>query len=623
MTAAWLLYVLGVGTLFAIGAVLLASALRHFGQSVRFVHAAALASMLVLAVIALRRDAVEFKTIPSTVSVAVPAASVAPDPKLLNLARAGWAEFGDAMGPLYDAVRRRTPPTTTRIALAVWTSVSLALLTLFVSVNRRLSRARRSWACWSVDGTPVRVSLDVGPAVIGLLRPEIVVPRWLLGRPGEAQRLIMAHEREHLRARDHLLLGAAWLAAIAVPWHPAVWFLVSRIRLSIELDCDARVLRGGAPARSYGALLIETAAQQRALGIGVLALVDGRSHLERRLLAMKPEKGRHAVARGLMRGITGGLLVVAACEAKVPTVAEVANMDVGTLEKKAAQLDVSGKLAKTDYFVNGAPVSADSARSIAAAKIGSVEVVKGKAKGGRDTIFVSTTDHMRTRDDSQNGYPGGAIERALGGNAVLMIDNVVQPQGVKTRLDPNEIASISVMKPGKDPNFPNGVIGITTKKGDRRPSPEQRSRAPDPFAALERKMPVTRTDSVMVRSAAGLSSATGLLRDPAKGPDRVVFVPGGDSVRSFGLSVSDVERAAASPEGRTSVRTVPRATFDSTKPYAVEIDGVRATMADLEALKDPRYASYWMYPHDMSAESSDPAAKNGLLRVRTKKPERR
>ena len=49
MTIAWMLYILGVGTLLAVGAGLLASAVRHFGHSIRFVHAAALATMLVLA----------------------------------------------------------------------------------------------------------------------------------------------------------------------------------------------------------------------------------------------------------------------------------------------------------------------------------------------------------------------------------------------------------------------------------------------------------------------------------------------------------------------------------------------------------------------------------------------
>jgi hypothetical protein len=352
------------------------------------------------------------------------------------------------------------------------------------------------------------------------------------------------------------------------------------------------------------------AAQQRAVRIGALALADGPSHLERRILAMNSVKRRHPLMRGVLLGAAAGLLVLAACEAKVPTAAEVAGMDVGMLEKRAAQLDlVEGKIAKADYFVNGMRVSADSARSIVASKIGSVEVVKGRSAGGRDTIFVTTADRMPEIGDGANSLPTGAIARALGSNATLMIDGVEQPYGIRAKLDPKEIASIQIMKPGKDSNYPNGLVAIETKDYARESAP-----------STEPKRIVTRTDSMIVSSARGLASASRLLsHTETGGPDRVVLMPRADSSASYRFGVADLERASSattSDTGRARSRGV---TIDPTKPYAIEIDGKRATKTELERLRSSGTSlTYTMYPHDARDLSSDPAASNGLLRVSTK-----
>ncbi|MGZ6640165.1 MAG: M56 family metallopeptidase, partial [Solirubrobacteraceae bacterium] len=73
------------------------------------------------------------------------------------------------------------------------------------------------------------------------------------------QRLVIAHEAEHVAARDTLVLGIACVVVAAMPWNPVVWYMLSRLRLAVELDCDARVLRAGAAPLSYGALLIDVA----------------------------------------------------------------------------------------------------------------------------------------------------------------------------------------------------------------------------------------------------------------------------------------------------------------------------------------------------------------------------
>ena len=521
MSAAWFVYVLVVGTLLALAATALASGLRQLGKPTRAAFGGALLGIVALAVIAPRHHTPTTE-VPTAARVALDTGDLeAREVTLVDRLRATRVKVEHVARSLMSTLVRGAGPLATRVGVIAWLVSSGTLLLLFAAVNGQLSMARRRWPSRALHGAIVRVSPRLGPAVLGLLRAEIVVPRSLFERSEVEQRLIVAHEREHLRAGDHLMLGGAWLCVIALPWHPAVWYLANRIRLAIELDCDARVLRGGASPRSYGELLIDMAAHAGGARVGALALADGTSHLERRILAMKVTKGRHAATRGLVLGGLGGLLMLAACEAKVPTAAEVASLDVGAIEKQVVKLDgVDEKTgnANADYFVNGALVSADSARSILAGKIGSVEVVKGRAVGGRDTVFVTTTDkivRVRTRAEPDTAALPAMLNR-VGSNAMLMIDDVVQPPGVKIPLRGEEIASIQVLKPGKDSRYPNGLIAIETRKAEEARSRAGGAKAPDPFEQRGRKIirdePRARSTSLLPDAANGVT-APRIVRD--------------------------------------------------------------------------------------------------------------
>jgi hypothetical protein len=401
MSAAWVLYVGVVGALLVLAARSAARAAATLGAPTRWSWAGALAALLVLAVVA-----------PSerTTEVSLPAPVRAPDVTAAAGAPARWrvvpaiersvAEIRDASAHAAAWLDARIPSSAARLAAAAWALASAVLVVLFVAVNVRLVRARRRWPTHGIAGVPVHVAPDAGPAAVGLFRPRIVVPRSLLELGDDAQRLIVAHEREHLRARDPLLLAAAWLAVAAIPWHPAVWYLAARLRLAIEVDCDARVLRGGARRESYGSLLIDMAARRtraaNGIRVGALALADGASHLERRILAMNGSRKRHATARGVAFGTLSALLVLAACEAKLPTSAEIASMDVASAQRNASEAGFMRTPAndRTDFFVDGEQVSPERARTLEARQIGSIEVVKSERPDGRDTIFVTTTARM-------------------------------------------------------------------------------------------------------------------------------------------------------------------------------------------------------------------------------------
>jgi TonB family protein len=183
------------------------------------------------------------------------------------------------------------------VLLWSWVLASTLLLARLAADALTLRRVRRAWPIREVDGRPLRLTTDAGPAVIGVASMEIVVPEWILSLDEPLRALVLRHEEEHRAARDpHLLLGARLVSAL-LPWSPAVWYAAHRLRLAIELDCDARVLRAqpSPSPRRYGMLLL-TIAQRRSSAPTALApmLSEPTTQLERRILAMRPRHHRFA-----------------------------------------------------------------------------------------------------------------------------------------------------------------------------------------------------------------------------------------------------------------------------------------------------------------------------------------
>ncbi|HEY4304934.1 MAG TPA: M56 family metallopeptidase [Gemmatimonadaceae bacterium] len=176
--------------------------------------------------------------------------------------------------------------------LIVWAALSAALAISLAGGVIALAWMRRRWEERIVQGVTVSVSRRTGPAVVGALSPMIVIPEWALSLPPSQLSLMLRHELEHLRARDGQLLIAAQIALIAMPWNVALWWQVLRLRVAIEMDCDARVLRVADP-RSYGELLLEVARPHRSFKLaGMIAFAERASQLERRIRFLK----RHRVA---------------------------------------------------------------------------------------------------------------------------------------------------------------------------------------------------------------------------------------------------------------------------------------------------------------------------------------
>lgn len=490
MSAPWLVYALLTGLLIALAAHALDGVARVLRWPTRWIWAASLLASLVVIASAARPvvDVVPARVLQRGIDVAAPGASVAGS-AIAHLVNAARLAAQSAIVAGVSSVARWLPAWTGTIAAVLWMLGTATALTVFSLVQLRLRRARRTWPTAHLHGHRVRIAPAVGPAVLGLLRPEIVVPQWLLDRAADEQRLVLAHEEEHAVAHDHLLLTAACVVVALVPWHPAAWWSLARLRLALELDCDARVLRRGAAARSYGEMLIDLAGQCSGFQVGATALADKTSHLERRLLAMRPSTQPFTRLRIAGLFVAAGLSLAAACEARVPTSAEVQSMDAASAERLAGKTLFDGMHAgpTPEFYVNDVKVSAADAHAISANDIATVNVEKSDAGAViRIKTLAGTSGGMKYR----TGAPAGSAEpnaaatmprsglRELHEKLTLsdhQFDGLILINGVRAdvaalhALDPRKIAGVEVIKGAaaeqisSDPAARNGIIRVTTK----------------------------------------------------------------------------------------------------------------------------------------------------------------
>ena len=229
---------------------------------------------------------------------------------------------------------------TTRTANLAWAAGSAVTLAALATLLTAVARARRRWPRQRVDGTDVRVSRRFGPALVGIAKPDIVLPGWVLALQPPARSAIVRHEQEHARARDHLALLYAGLVLAAFPWSPAIWWMCRRLRAAVEIDCDQRVIASGIGVADYGAVLLDAGSRCHARWGLALAMGHPRSLLERRLKTMS-EKTRE-LNRSQVALLSGTALValVIACDAPAPTrieeVADEAEVEVEAQSVKSA-----------------------------------------------------------------------------------------------------------------------------------------------------------------------------------------------------------------------------------------------------------------------------------------------
>jgi beta-lactamase regulating signal transducer with metallopeptidase domain len=459
MIALWMLYLLGTSVLLALSARAAEDAMRSAGGGTRWIW---LAALIASAFLPIATVATGGRLTGVLLSLGAVEEVVSPG------ALAGMLSESTGSAPA-SPLWRNTLAIADGLLLAMWVLVSLIVAAAYAMTWLRLRRARQVCRPDVIDGERVLLSRAWGPAAVGVRRPVVVIPEWLLAESAEVRRLILLHEREHVRAGDHAILALAPLIAIAMPWNIVLWWQLRRLRLAVEVDCDGRVLARGVEAGRYGALLIDVAGRARG-GMLAPAMAASRSTLERRIVAMTASSPRHRVLRMFVSGAAAVVCLAIACDA--PSPAELNQPRNGEVSEIS---NVLAGLSGVRYELDGRPVGRSAILRLAPESIYSVEVMKRVESGAAEvaTGLVSVTSRAWARSNGLPERPASSSASAitdaplaLPADAVFELDGRRVDRATALAIAPASIDRVEVIKrriAGPDAKHALNLVRITTK----------------------------------------------------------------------------------------------------------------------------------------------------------------
>jgi uncharacterized protein (TIGR03435 family) len=165
-----------------------------------------------------------------------------------------------------------------------------------------LVRWARNW--WAIRATvrsasPIPLSTDVPvltsslllePGVFGIFRPVLLLPEKILNRLSAPQlRSILAHEMCHVRRRDNLTAAIHMVVEATFWFHPAVWWIGTRLIEERERACDEAVLQLGNEAEVYAQSILNVCKFYTESPMACMSGVTG-SDLKRRIVRIMTEQ---------------------------------------------------------------------------------------------------------------------------------------------------------------------------------------------------------------------------------------------------------------------------------------------------------------------------------------------
>jgi TonB family protein len=124
------------------------------------------------------------------------------------------------------------------------------------------------------------------PATFGILRPVVLLPSSLADLPRDLQRAVVAHELCHVRRRDWAWVLAEEALRSLLWFHPAMWWLISRVQSAREEVVDELTVLITHARRSYLEALLAFADRPRTFPATPFAQ---RKHLFTRMLLVSKE----------------------------------------------------------------------------------------------------------------------------------------------------------------------------------------------------------------------------------------------------------------------------------------------------------------------------------------------
>jgi TonB family protein len=196
--------------------------------------------------------------------------------------------------------------------LGAWAIGLFALVALLVWQQRRFIARMRLQP--RADGSWRSGSVDAAPALLGLLRPRLVLPAAFEAEySDDEQRLVIAHERMHQQRHDPWALAVCAALRVLFWFNPLLHVAAGCFRRDMEFACDAAVLRLYPDQRRlYASALLKTQLAGSTLPVG--CLWHYMPPMKERLMLLK-------LARPMRRHAWIGIAVIVSAAAAISGVA--------------------------------------------------------------------------------------------------------------------------------------------------------------------------------------------------------------------------------------------------------------------------------------------------------------
>jgi TonB family protein len=264
-----------------------------------------------------------------------------------------------------------------------WRQLRSMLLTAQSLTRGREADALERTLARLASGRDVEVcalASPVEPGVVGIRKPIILWPMALSARLNDGELdAIFTHELQHVQRRDNLAAALHGVLEIALWFHPAIWWIKTRLVAERERACDEAVLQLGSSADTYarGILKVcEFCLQTPAIAAAAVTGAD----LTRRMEDIMSDRKTSSLRLGhkLLLGLTAlGVIIVPTVSGSLQAsplatpstqqpgtwqaavISAVAPFDVAVLEPAQGQTRVSGTVTSNrGGAVAGATVTA-------------------------------------------------------------------------------------------------------------------------------------------------------------------------------------------------------------------------------------------------------------------------
>jgi TonB family protein len=181
-----------------------------------------------------------------------------------------------------------------------------------VADGRTLDAARRLEGRHGLKG---RVPLvfsgsSLEPAVFGVVKPRLLVPRSITDHLGDAEmEAVLSHEMAHVRRRDNLTSAVQMVVEVLFWFYPVVWWLGARLVAERERACDEDVIRTGSEPKVYAESILKTCRCYIESPLACLSGVTG-SDLKQRIEVIMKNNSRKALGIR-QRAFLGSAAIVA------------------------------------------------------------------------------------------------------------------------------------------------------------------------------------------------------------------------------------------------------------------------------------------------------------------------